>query len=66
MEFNLVWGNGAWNLADAIYYLAPDLIPSIYKEFISIPDHTANNLSLKNVTAVVEESAELVPSSVFR
>lgn len=40
MEFNLVWDDGAWSLADAIYYLAPDLTPSVYERvvFHSRPD----------------------------
>lgn len=66
MEFNLVWDAGAWSLADAIYYLAPDLTPSVYEEIFSIPDQIENNLALKNVSAIVAESAELVPSTVSR
>lgn len=66
MEFDLVWDDGAWTLADAIYYLAPDLTPSVYQEFFSIPDQIKNNLALKNVTAIVEKSADLVPSTVSR
>lgn len=65
-EFNLVWAGGAWSLADAIYYLAPDLTPSVYEGYFSIPGQTGNNLALKNVTAIVEESAALVPTTVSR
>ena len=66
MEINLVGNDGVLSLADAIYYLAPDLTPSVYKEFFSIPDQIENNLALKNVSAIVEESAELVPTTVSR
>lgn len=66
MEFNLVWASGAWSLADAIYYLSPDLTPSVYEEFFAIPGQIGNNLALKNVTAIVEESAVLVPTTVSR
>lgn len=66
MEINLVWTAGTWSLADAIYYLTPDLTPSVYEEFFAIPDQVENNLALKNVTAIVQESAALVPSTVSR
>jgi len=49
-----------------IYYLVPDLTPSVYKKFFSIPDQIPNNLALKNVSAIVEESAQLIPSTVSR
>ena len=66
MEINLVWAAGALSLADAIYYLAPNPTPSVYETFFSIPGQIANNLALKNVTAIVQESAALVPSTVSR
>lgn len=66
VEFNFVFSAGAWSAADAIFYLAPNLTPSVYKEFLSIPGQVANNLGINNVTTIVDESAALVPTTVSR
>lgn len=66
IEVILGYAGGTWALADAIYYISPNLTPPIYEEFFSIPGQIENNLALKNVSAIVTESGELIPDTVPR